>query len=96
MTYPRACDPISTQTEYIWLSNVTQAVAEDPVAGVPSEAVAEAAGWAVRLVAAAAWEAAAGSKEAPEEEAPEDRGAAPGAEDQVGWTARFGIQYNMG
>jgi len=60
-----------------------QAGAEDPVAGVPSEAAAEAAGWAVRPAAAAAWEAAAGSKEAPEEEAPEDRGAAPGAEDQA-------------
>ena len=67
------------------------------MAGVPSEAVAEAAGWAVRPAAAAAvWAAAAGSKEAPEEEAPEDRGAAPGAEDQVGWRARFGVQYNMG
>ena len=68
------------------------------MAGVPSEAVAEAAGWAARpaVAAAAAWEAAEGSKEAPEEEAPEDRGAAPGAEDQVGWRARFGVQYNMG
>ena len=66
------------------------------MAGVPSEAVAEAAGWAVRPAAAAAWEAAAGSKEAPEEEAPEDRGAAPGAEDQVGWRARFGVQYKLG
>ena len=76
---------------------MTQAGAEDPVAGVPSEAVAEAAGWAARpAVAAAAWVAAAGSKEAPEEEALEDRGAAPGAEDQVGWRARFGVQYNMG
>ena len=66
------------------------------MAGVPSEAAAEAAGWAVRPAVAAVWAAAAGSKEAPEEEAPEDRGAAPGAEDQVGWRARFGVQYNMG
>ena len=65
------------------------------MAGVPSEAVAEAAGWAVRP-AVVAWEAAAGSKEAPEEEAPEDRGAAPGAEDQVGWRARFGVQLLHG
>ena len=66
------------------------------MAGVPSEAVAEAAGWAARPAAAEAWVAAAGFKEAPEEEAREDRGAAPGAEDQVGWRARFGEQYNMG
>ena len=71
-----------------WLLNPTQEDEADPEAAILSEAAAEVAAWAAHPAAAAeaAWEAAAGSKGDPEAApvAPEDRGAGPGEEDQVG------------
>ena len=65
-----------------WLMTPIQADAADPLEVLSEAAEAAAAAWAVHP----AWGVVAGSKEAREEVpgAPEDRGAGPEEEDQVG------------